>query len=279
MTRIATVNTPLDGPVLGRYTGSKWRQAAWISAYFPPHECYCEPFGGSAALLLQLFPPAPVEVYNDLDGQAVLFFRVLREQPDALAQAIAGTLWSRAEYQLAYQATSDPLEAARRFVVRAWQSRGGAATRWLSGWRQQRSTQRSGRYYLSDWWAVPERLLIVAERLRHVQIEHAPAPEVIARYDAPETLFYLDPPVPCQKPQASRLRCEMSLAEHQALATTLHQIQGMAVVSGYATSEYQTWYADFECVRLTPPTPSAQETECLYLSPQVTARAIQRLLF
>ena len=45
---------------------------------FPKHECYCEVFGGSAAILLSK-PPSEMECYNDIDARLVNFWRVLRE--------------------------------------------------------------------------------------------------------------------------------------------------------------------------------------------------------
>jgi DNA adenine methylase len=59
-----------------RFYGAKWRLAPWVIAHLPPHTCYVEPFGGAAGVLLRK-PPAPYEVYNDLDGDVVGFFRVV----------------------------------------------------------------------------------------------------------------------------------------------------------------------------------------------------------
>ncbi len=281
MTIITGVTTDLPGPPLARYYGTKWRLAEWIISHFPPHECYVEPFGGAAAVLLQRHPPASVEVYNDLDSQVVNFFRVLREHPEALVRAIELTPWSREEYELAFEPTDEPLEQARRFVLRAWQTRGGPSTRWRSGWRAQRTTRHAGKSYVLDWLDVPERLRAIVSRLRCVQIEHAPALEVIARYDGPETLFYVDPPylkTTRSTWKSGGYRCEMTVEEHRELAEALHAIQGMALVSGYLTGEYQEWYADWQRVSTPARTQGKSALEYLWLSPQVQQRAIQRRL-
>ncbi|MFX4717485.1 hypothetical protein ABTB07_21530, partial [Acinetobacter baumannii] len=81
-----------------------------------------------ANVLLQK-PRALLETYNDLDGQVVNFFRVLRSQPDELVRLLELTPYARAELELALEPLDidrDPLEAARRFFVVSWMSIGGA---------------------------------------------------------------------------------------------------------------------------------------------------------
>src|SRR5258708_38478649 len=68
--------------------GGKYSHLAWLLPLLPAVNHFCEPFGGSAAVLLNR-EPSPVETYNDLDGEVVNFFRVLRVERDALVEAIA----------------------------------------------------------------------------------------------------------------------------------------------------------------------------------------------
>jgi hypothetical protein len=93
-----------------RYYGGKARLAPWIVAHLPPHAAYVEPFGGAASVLLRK-APAPCEVYNDLDGEIVGFFRVLRERPDDLAEAIRHTPFARRELDAACAPTPPDLDA------------------------------------------------------------------------------------------------------------------------------------------------------------------------
>ena len=103
-----------------RYHGAKWRLAPWIISCIPAaHDSYIEPFGGSAAVLLRK-SRSPIEVYNDLDGDVVAFFRMLRERPDDLIRAIYWTPFAHAEQQLSRQPTDDPLERARRLYARSY---------------------------------------------------------------------------------------------------------------------------------------------------------------
>lgn len=73
-TKHAKLRSPLN------YFGSKSRIASRIVKHFPTHHTFVDVFGGSAAVLLAK-APSPVEVYNDIDGDLVNFFRVLQDLP------------------------------------------------------------------------------------------------------------------------------------------------------------------------------------------------------
>jgi DNA adenine methylase len=127
--------------------GGKFSHLNWLLPLLPQTTHYCEPFGGSAAVLLNR-EPSPIETYNDIDSEVVNFFRVLREQQEALIQAIGLTPFSREEFELAIsqpvQDISD-LERARRFFVRARQVRSGLAQTASSGrWANCLLTSRAG---------------------------------------------------------------------------------------------------------------------------------------
>src|ERR1017187_2722585 len=111
--------------------GGKSRLAPRIIQHFPKHTCFCEPFGGSAAVLLAK-EPSPVEVYNDLDGELVNFFRVLRATrlSARLRTRLEDTPTAPADFLLSQQPTDDPVEAARRFMVRQRQSFAGKGGEW-----------------------------------------------------------------------------------------------------------------------------------------------------
>jgi DNA adenine methylase len=171
--------------------GGKFSHLNWLLPLLPRTQHYCEPFVGSAAVLLNR-EPSPVETDNDIDGEVVNFFRVLCDQPDALVKAIGLTPFSREEFQPAITedpATVSDVERARRFYVRARQVRSGLAQRASNGrcancWLTSRA-QMAGA--VSGWLGSIEDLPAVAQRLLRVQIEHAPAIEVIRRYDSADT--------------------------------------------------------------------------------------------
>jgi len=178
--------------------GGKFNHLNWLLPLLPDCHHYCEPFGGSAAVLLNR-DPSPVETYNDIDGEVVNFFRVLRDNRDELLSAIGLTPFSREEYFLATSCKQDEheddVERARRFFVRARQSRTGLAqTASLGRWANCRRTSRAGMAgAVSRWLGSSEKLLEIAERLIRVQIENRPAINVLRLYDDPETLSYCAP--------------------------------------------------------------------------------------
>jgi len=164
----------------------------------PKAHHYCEPYSGSAAVLLNR-EISPVETYNDIDGDVVNFFCVLRDRHEELIRSIALTPFSREEFHIAVngpsQGVSD-LERARRFYIRARQARTGLAqTATLGRWANCNNTSRAGMSgVVSRWLGGIDALREIAQRLLRVQIEHRPAIDVIRLYDDDKTLFYCDPP-------------------------------------------------------------------------------------
>ena len=204
---------------------------------------FCDVFGGSAAVLVNR-EPAPVETYNDLDSELVNFFEVLRDRQDELLRAISLTPFSREELARAcgYERGLSALERARRFFVRARQTRTGLAQSSSEGrWAHCVLTSRAGMAgAVSRWLGSVDGLAEIAQR---VQIENAPALDAIARYDTPRTVFYLDPPyVHSARGDAAAYGFEMSDGDHAELAAALSSIRGRAVLSGYRTPLYDDLY-------------------------------------
>lgn len=218
--------------------GGKFNHLEWLLPHLPACHHYCEPFGGSAAVLLNR-EPSPVETYNDLDGEVVNFFRVLRTQKNELIEAIGLTPFSREELYVALSRNGAPvpdLERARKFFVRARQTRTGLAqTASLGRWANCKNTSRAGMSgVVSRWLGSVEALPKIALRLLRVQIENRPALDVIRLYDSSSTVFYCDPPyVHSSRGDKKAYEFEMSDAEHRVISKALDKCKAKVAVSGY----------------------------------------------
>ncbi|MDR0534738.1 MAG: DNA adenine methylase [Puniceicoccales bacterium] len=218
--------------------GGKFSHLGWLLPLLPECHHYCEPFAGSAAVLLNR-PPSPVETYNDIDGEVVNFFRTLRDAPEALKRGIALTPFSREEYHLAIYgnaAAADNVERARRFYVRARQTRTGLAqTASLGRWANCKDTSRAGMSgVVSRWPGGIHALDAIAQRLLRVQIENRPAIDIIKLYDSPRTLFYCDPPyLHATRGDSKAYGFEMDEAQHREFAEVVNCCAGKVAISGY----------------------------------------------
>jgi DNA adenine methylase len=192
--------------------------------------------------------PAPVETYNDIDGDVVNFFKVLRDQGQELERQISLTPFSREELHIAvedFPKAQTSLERARRFYVRARQTRTGLAqTASLGRWANCKNTSRSGMSgVVSRWLGGVTALSGISERLVRVQIENRPALDVIRLYDSPDTLFYCDPPyLHSTRGDSKAYGFEMSEWEHIALADALNRCKGKVALSGYRNKLMDTLY-------------------------------------
>lgn len=231
------------------YFGSKVRIAPAIVDAFPAHTGYVEPYAGSLSVLLAK-PQSTYEVVNDLDGDLVHFWRVLREHPDELARVCSLTPHSRQEYRAAWPIpdTVDDIERARLVWVKLAQGRGGALR--STGWRYHENPNARASSMPRTIHGYVARILDVAERLREVTIECLPALEVIARYGRDAgTLLYVDPPYLFDtRSRTGIYRHEMGDVEsHRALAAALHNATAAVVLSGYPSDLYDlelypTWH-------------------------------------
>jgi DNA adenine methylase len=225
-------------PVL-RYHGGKFRLSSWIRSFFPPHQIYVEPFGGAGSVLLTK-ERAYAEVYNDMDGEVVNFFRVLRdpEQREQLCQICALTPFARDEFEGSYELTADPVESARRLAVRAGMGYGSSGgTKQNTGFRIDSARKWSTDF--RQWERYPATIAAVGDRLLGVLIENRPAIDVMLQHDGPDTLHYVDPPYlhstrsdAREHGAAKYYRHEMSDWQHMDLLTCLQNLEGMVVISG-----------------------------------------------
>ncbi|MEW1719805.1 DNA adenine methylase [Streptomyces sp. NPDC093109] len=229
------------------YFGSKQSVSDWIVSLFPPHQHYVEPYCGGLSVLLAK-PQSPMETVNDLDGDLMTFWRVLRDQPEDLARACALTPHSRAELTGAWEQTSDEVERARRVWVRLSQGRGGMMRR--SGWRHYTTTSGSSFSMPDHLDAYRGRLLPAAQRIAPVSLECLPALTMIGKYGAAaDVLLYVDPPyLGTTRSHRNRYGPEMrDEAQHRELAAALVDCKATVVLSGYRSPLYAELYEGWHC--------------------------------
>lgn len=181
-----------------RYPGSKTTYASWIIDHIPEHHLYVEPFGGAASVLVAK-PRSEMEVYNDLNGDCVGFFRAVRDRPDELERWVEHTPYSRElfeEYVEAYPEWPDDLvERAGRFLFVQSAAFGGKGTTVDSptftvtgvGSQQTASVKTS-------WVNKTKHIRELGDRFRAVDIEKLDYADLVEKYDHEDAFFYFDPP-------------------------------------------------------------------------------------
>lgn len=264
-------------PVL-RWHGGKWMLAPWIIGHFPAHRVYVEPFGGAGSVLMRK-PRAYAEVWNDLDGDVVNLFSVLRSPRAAeLVAALRLTPYARAEYEAARTVCDDPVERARRLIVASFMGFSSASTLKASGFRA--NSNRSGTTPAHDWANYPDGLGAVIERLRGVVLENRDASDVMSAHDGPDTLHFLDPPyLPETRDAGGDYAHEMSMADHEAMLARLPALRGMVVLCGYPSRLYDDALPGWQRVERPALADGARpRTEVLWISPNA-ARGLNRDLF
>lgn len=269
-----------------RYHGGKWLLVGWIFSHLPgtaEHDVYVSGFAGSFADILRK-ERSLIEVGNDLDGDVLNYFEVLRGRCAELVEQIQLTPYHRGEYDRAQEPCDDPLERARRFYIRSYMAIAGPTAQWNTGWRRQKKFSR-GRN--GNKMMVPASVTFfntahfdaVAARLRGVTFETMPALDLVDLYDGPRTLFYLDPPYhPSTRSKwaTKAYRHEMTHADHVEMLARLNEVEGMVALSGYRVPVYDEmldgWTRHDRAARVNS---SGSRIESLWLNPAAVA-AVER---
>lgn len=171
------------------WIGGKRRLAKHILPLFPEHTCYVEPFCGAAALYF-LKNPGRIEVINDINGELVNLYRVVKHHLEEFIRQFKWALVSRQIYKWLRDTPEETLtdiQRAARFYYLQKQAFGGKVADHTFG----TSTTSAPRFNLLR---IEEELSMAHLRLSRTLIEHMDWQQCIERYDRPHTLFYCDPP-------------------------------------------------------------------------------------
>ncbi|UOQ53080.1 DNA adenine methylase [Hymenobacter cellulosivorans] len=268
--------------LLGYYGGKAGPVGAWITSQLPPHDIYVEPFGGMCGILMQK-RPSRVEVYNDLSGDLVNLFRVVREQPEALREALALTPYARKEHAAAVRNWQpervDHIERARRTYTHLAQSRDGALVSKSFSFGGAAYKGSVADTFVNGQCRIPE----VCGRLRTVLLECCDWQSICRQHDGPDTLFYLDPPyVRSTRTANDGYAHEMTDAQHQELIGWCLRATGSILLSGYDSDLYEPllaagWHrrrmkvASHASAARQRKSGNAGRTECLWLNARAAA--------
>ena len=229
-----------------KWVGGKRRLKKHIVSLLPQHSCYVEPFAGAAWVLFAK-EPSDVEVLNDINGDLVNFFRVVKEQPEALIESFEMELVARKTFERladmnpeAVEAMS-PVDRAHRFYYLI-----------MAGWggeylypRFQTSVKDGGHgnRLIGALKTLRKRIEPVHRRLRTVIIEHLDWETCFERYDRKGVVMYLDPPYPKNKVNyAHNMR---SWEDHEVLAKALASSKCDWILSSYDVREVRAMYRGF----------------------------------
>lgn len=230
------------------YTGGKFTITDKLEKFFPEHIHFIDVFSGSGVVTFNK-RPSKIETINDINGDIVNFFRVLRDNPYELYTLLYLTPTSRDEFDQSWnmEGCSD-LERARRFYVRVRQSyfSMGAQNK-NKGWHMVKTQSRSNMAEtISKWKNAIQKLWPVIDRLTSIQIENRDFRELIQVLDFDGAFFYCDPPYPKEvRASYNDYRYELSDKDHYDLAEILHHIKGKAMISGYNGPIMERLYGDW----------------------------------
>ncbi|EEI9451720.1 DNA adenine methylase [Salmonella enterica subsp. enterica serovar Javiana] len=219
------------------WIGGKRRLAKHILPLFPKHTCYVEPFCGAAALYF-LKEASKVEVINDVNGELVNLYRVVKHHLEEFVRQFKWALVSRQIYkwlQITPEETLTDIQRAARFYYLQKQAFGGKVADHTFG----TGTTSGPRFNLLR---IEEELSLAHLRLSRTIIEHTDWERCVERYDRPHTLFYCDPPYWGTEGYG----VDFPLTEYERMAQLATSMQGKVIISVNDIPEMRKTFAGLE---------------------------------
>lgn len=172
------------------YYGGKQTLLKYLLPLIPQHKLYCEPFFGGGAVFFAK-PKSEVEVINDINGEIVNFFKVIKTKFPELQKEIKATLHSRELYKKAMVVYVNPdlfTDVKRAWALWVLTNQGFAGMIGSWGFGKDDSKEAALANKRDAFTKEYE------DRLAKVQVENNNAIKVIQRCDDKETFIYADPP-------------------------------------------------------------------------------------
>ncbi|QEW06357.1 DNA adenine methylase [Nitrincola iocasae] len=204
------------------WIGGKRKLAKHLIPLFPEHRSYCEPFAGAAALFF-LKDPSKAEVLNDLNGDIVNLYRIVKHHLEELYRQFKWTLCSRQNWE---QLSNTPVETltdvqrAARFLYLQKLAFGGKVTGQTFGV----DASRAARFNILN---IEQTLADAHYRLMNTTIEHLDWHSCMQRYDREDALFYCDPPYW----QTEGYGIDFPFNEYEKLADQARTCKGKVIIS------------------------------------------------
>lgn len=220
------------------WIGGKRKLARHILPLFPDHTCYVEPFCGAAALFF-MKEPSGVEVLNDVNGDIVNLYRVVKHHLEELCKQFKWVLTSRDNWawlQATPVATLTDVQRAARFVYLQKLAFGAK----VAGQTFGTATTARPRFNI---FTLEQDLVDAHYRLARTTIERLDWQEVVRRYDRPHTLFYCDPPYWGTEGYGVTFGWE----HYQALARLASEIKGKMIISINAHPDIRSLFGHLSC--------------------------------
>ncbi len=226
---------------LAPYLGGKFRLSKRIINRIEqiPHKIYAEPFVGMGGIFLRRTQIPKAEIINDINGELVNLYRIVRRYPNTLYKETEFLFASRQEFERQLKTPPETLtdiERAARFLYLQNQAFGGKVTGQSFGV----SIDRPARF---DFVKLNDRIRAVGERLASVTIERLDFEKFITRYDTKDTLFYLDPPYWGNETDYGKdIFCR---SDFERLRDCLTGIKGKFILSLNDTPQVRNLFKDF----------------------------------
>lgn len=177
---------------LAAYMGGKRNLAGRIVPLIEktPHDCYVEAFVGMGGIFFKRRQAPKAEVINDASREVANLFRIVQRHYVPFSDFLRHQLTTRAEFERLTATDPDTLtdlERAARFIYLQRTGFGGKIVGRTFG------TQKTAPARF-DVTKIMPMIEDVHARLTRVVIECLDWRKLLDVYDAPGTLFYLDPP-------------------------------------------------------------------------------------